>query len=266
VFRIEGAIETPQLRVLAAVLSAGADAVLSHESLAALYGLPGFDLEPPVVSIPRTRRTIPGVRFEQSLALPPHHRRVVDGIPCTSVARLVFDLCGHVRPGRAARALDTALARKLVTMPAAWRVLDDLAERGRDGTVWMRTLLMERGLRFVAPESELEARFVRLVRDASLPQPERQVDIGDADAWIGRVDFLFRDARLVVEVDGAEFHDSLLDRRRDADRDAKLLEAGWTVLRFGWSDVNDRPRRVATSIRGVLYTPGRAQHSPKRAG
>ena len=114
---------------------------------------------------------------------------------------LIFDLRGHVRAGRAARALDTALAHKLVTMPAAWRVLDDLGEHGRDGTVWMRTVLMERGLRYVAPERELDARFFRLVEACSLPEPVRQVDLGNADGWIGRVDFLVRDAWLVVRME-----------------------------------------------------------------
>src|SRR5690606_18651631 len=106
----------------------------------------------------------------------------------------------------------------------------------------------ERGGEYVAPESELERRFLALVRNHGLPEPERQVDLGD-DEWIGRVDFLFRGARIVVEVDGAEFHDGLLDRRRDEKRDARLAAAGWYVLRFRWSDVVDRPNRVAQAIR-----------------
>ncbi len=65
----------------------------------------------------------------------------------------------------------------------------------------MRTVLMERGLRYVAPERELDARFLRLVEACSLPEPVRQVDLGNADGWIGRVDFLVRDARLVVRME-----------------------------------------------------------------
>jgi hypothetical protein len=167
------------------------------------------------------------------------------------VARTLFDLCGdrEVRPGRTARALDTALARRLVTMPALWRVLDELAERGRRGTVWMRTLLMERGHRYVPPESELEARFIALVHRYGLPVPERQVDLGDSDQWIGRVDFVWRAARLIVEVDGAEFHDGLLDRQHDAERDERLAATGWTVLRLRWADVVDSPDQVAATLR-----------------
>jgi hypothetical protein len=251
VYRLPGAVATPQLKALAAVFGVGATAVLSHASAAWLLGLPGFALEPLTVSIPRGRRSLPGVHIEQSLALRSHHRRIVDQIPVTSVARTLFDLCGDrgMHHGRSARALDTALARRMVTMPALWRVLDDLAEHGRAGTVWMRTLLMERGGRYVPPESELEARFLDLVHRFRLPVPESQVELGDADQWIGRVDFLWRAPRLIVEVDGAAFHDSLLDRQRDAARDARLRTVGWTVLRFAWADVTRRPNEVATQIR-----------------
>lgn len=264
VYRLAGAIETARVRAMAAVLAAGEGAVLSHGSAAALHGLPGFDLEPLTVSIPRKRRSLSGVRLKQSLALPAHHGRMVDGIRCTSVARTLFDLCGDVHPGRAARALDTAAARRLVTLQALWRVLDDLAEHGRAGTAWLRTLLMERGGRYMPPESELEVRFVQLVRAHSLSLPEGQVDLGDADKWIGRVDFVWRKDRLVVEVDGAAFHDGLLDRRRDIERDARLTAAGWTVLRFRWDDVVNHPSAVATSIRGALNPLGGVQHAPKR--
>ncbi len=252
VYRLAGAIQTPMLRAMAAVLHAGPDAMLSHTSAAGLLGLPGFGIDPVTISIPRSRRSIDGVRVEQSLALPSHHRRVVDGIPCTSVARTVFDLCGDVHAQRAERALDHALARRRVTIPALWRVLDDLAVQGRAGTVLLRTLLTERGGRYVPPESELEARFIELVTSSALPAPERQLDLGDSDAWIGRVDFVWPDARLVVEVDGAAFHDGLADRRRDEVRDARLSVTGWTVLRFRWVDVVHDPERVAAELRAGL--------------
>jgi hypothetical protein len=236
---------------MAAVLSGGEGALLSHSSAAALC-LPGFALRPFTVSVERNgRRTQTDIRFEQSLTLLPHHRRTVDAIPCTSVARTIFDLCGdrRIHPERSARALDTALSRRLVTMPALWRVLDELAERGRRGTVWMRALLTQRGGRYVPPESELEARFIALVERYGLPRPVRQVDLGDSDQWIGRVDFVWRAARLVVEVDGAEAHDGYLDRQRDAERDARLTASGWTVLRFRWADVVGSPAEVAATLR-----------------
>lgn len=234
---------------MAAVLGTGSGATLSHTSAAALLDLPGFTIDPLVVSIPRTRRLLDGVRIEQSLALPERHRRVVDGIPCTSVARTLFDLCGDIRPRRAERALDTALSRRRVTIPALWRVLIDLAVQGRKGTVLMRALLTERGGDYVPPASELEARFIELAKAQGLPVPRRQVDLGDSDSWIGRVDFVFQDAKIVVEVDSAEFHDGLLDRRSDAERDRRLKADGWTVLRFRWRDVTDRPADVARSLR-----------------
>lgn len=274
VFRLAGAIETPKLRAMAAVLGGGAGAVLSHTSAAALLGVPGFAIDPTVISIPRARRGLPGVRIEQSLALPAHHLRQVDGIPCTSVARTIFDLCGDVHARRAERALDTAVARRLVTLPALWRVLDDLAVQGRSGSVLMRTLLTERGPRYAAPESELESRFIELVERWHLPPPERQVDLGDADSWIGRVDFVWRSAALVVEVDGAMFHDALLDRRRDHERETRLDAAGWTTLRFRWHDVVHQPDRVAAevrarlrpgSIRGGIGSPLRPGRAPKPA-
>lgn len=250
VYRLPGARPTSRQRVLAGVWLAGSSAVASHTTAAGLHRLPGFDLEPIVVSIPRGRRSLPGVRLEQTLALPDDHHRVVDGIPCTSVARTLFDLCGDVAAGRAERALDNSLVRRIVTLPSLWRVLDELARQGRRGTVLMRSLLTERSVgSYVPPASELEARFVALVREHALPEPERQVDLGDGDRWIGRVDFVWRASRLIVEVDGAPYHDGFLDRRRDHERDVALQRAGWTVLRFRWSDVVDRPAEVAATIR-----------------
>jgi hypothetical protein len=257
VYRLPGALDTPRLRAAAAVLGGGPEAALSHNTGATWLHLPGYSIDPVTISIPRARRERSAVRVEQSLALPAHHIRVVDGIRCTSIARTIFDLCGDVHPRKAERTMDFALSRQLVTRAALWRVLDDLAVQGRKGVVLCRALLMERGPRYVAPESELEARFIELVVRHGLPEPARQVDLGNADEWIGRVDFVWREPRLVVEVDGAAFHDGLVDKRADEERDARLTGDGWDVLRYRWADVVAGPEVVAAELRRYL-TPFRS--------
>jgi very-short-patch-repair endonuclease len=57
---------------------------------------------------------------------------------------------------------------------------------------------------------------------------------------------------LVVEVDGAAFHDGLLDRRRDEERSNRLEGLGWTVLRFRWNDIVLNPGSVVTRVRAHI--------------
>lgn len=255
VFALLGVPLTPLVLVHAAVLATGDDAVASHSTAAALLGIPGFSLDGmPVHVTARSythRRRTPAV-VHGTLRLPRHHQRLISGVPCTSVARTLFDLCGQVRPHRAERALDNALAKRLVTIAALWRVLDDAGEHGRAGSGGLRRLLVPRAARYVAPESELEARFVDLARMHGLPQPERQVDIGNSHSWIGRVDFAYPSRRLIMECDGRMAHTELLDRQADDERDRLLRASGWTVLRFTWSDVIRRPKFVADSARAAL--------------
>jgi very-short-patch-repair endonuclease len=68
---------------------------------------------------------------------------------------------------------------------------------------------------------------------------------------VGRVDFVYPDARLIVEVDGRRFHGPETfesDRRRD--NAAQLV--GWRVLRFTWRMVTEQPEYVVSSIRRAL--------------
>src|SRR5205823_14175388 len=65
-------------------------------------------------------------------------------------------------------------------------------------------------------ESELEAAFLDLCAKYRLALPETQVTIG---AY--RVDFLWRDLRLVVETDGRDAHDGYI-----AFRDDRIREIG----------------------------------------
>ncbi len=65
-------------------------------------------------------------------------------------------------------------------------------------------------------------------------------------------DALFPDERVIVELDGAEFH---LDRdafESDRDRDAALLAAGYVTVRITWERLTERPAREAARLRKIL--------------
>ncbi len=253
VLLVSGAPRTELTKVMAAVLAAGNGTCVSHRTAASLFGLPGFSLRSLDLTVRYRRRPRLGsATLHLAGSLPDWHHRVVNAIPTTSIARTMFDLCGSVHPRRAERALDTALARRLVTVPACWRVLADLPEHGRAGTVVMRELLTARGEGYVAPASELEEQLLRLLREAGLPEPAREIDLGNADGWVGRVELVFREAHVLIEADSRLHHGSLLDRQSDKARDDRFEAGGWDVLRFTWEDVTQNPTYVVRTVRAAL--------------
>jgi very-short-patch-repair endonuclease len=246
---------TPLVAAHAAVLAAGPRALASHTTAAGILQIPGFrvqsaDLHVLTPDYGDHLRT--NARVHRTLRLPAHYVRTIDGIPCTSVALTLFHLCAVLHVERAERVIDTCLARRLVTAPALGRVLTEMAARGRRGSKAFRQIVSARAADFVPPESELEARFVALLVEAGLPAPRRQADVGDSDTWIGRVDFLFPAAGLVVEVDGAVWHTSITDRRADVLRDARMRAAGFRVERFTWTDITRQPEVVTRRLRQLL--------------
>jgi very-short-patch-repair endonuclease len=71
----------------------------------------------------------------------------------------------------------------------------------------------------------------------------------DPRCW---TDLAFPGCRLAVEVDGWAWHIDPDRFQRDRARQNALVLAGWTVLRFTWSDVTERPDRVVAQIRRAL--------------
>ncbi len=122
----------------------------------------------------------------------------------------------------------------------------------------MRELLAARGAGYVAPASELEARFIDLVRRAGLPEPRRQLPAGDERHLVGRVDCAYPRANLLVELDSRRHHTSLLDRDSDRARDNRLVVGGWRVVRFSWDDVVSEPDGVTSALKAVLSGTGDA--------
>ncbi len=100
-------------------------------------------------------------------------------------------------------------------------------------------------------ESWARVLFVSL----GLPTVEPQVVIRDARGrFVGRVDFLFRAQRTVVEFDGlvkyggADGRQALIDEKR---REDALRLLGYQVVRLTWRDLHD-PALVARVIRDAF--------------
>jgi very-short-patch-repair endonuclease len=87
---------------------------------------------------------------------------------------------------------------------------------------------------------------------AGMPIGEWNVPLSDPAGRIREVDLCYRDARLVVELDGLRFHRSRLAQQRDRASDRRLQLAGWRVLRFTWDEVVHRPAGVADEIGRAL--------------
>lgn len=240
VLRLVGAQRTFRQRCMAAALDAGDGAVVSHESAAVLWRLPGFTQGPIHVTRPTGRSALATVHRSD---VPDAHARRVENIPVTSGARTIFDLAGVLHPGRTERALDNALARGLTTIDALHLVTDDLARSGRAGSRLMCRLLAERDASYVPPESNLEARFSSIVRAAGLPMPQRQRNVGGAD-WAGRVDYVDPARKVIYEIDSDLHHSTMLDQASDARRDEALGDAGYTIVRLREYDVWHRPQEV----------------------
>ena len=73
-----------------------------------------------------------------------------------------------------------------------------------------------------------------------------------AGCLLGVADIAFPAARLIVEVDGLAHHSTPDRFQRDRTRQNALVAAGWTVLRFTWQDLVERPEAVVGTIRRQL--------------
>lgn len=234
---------------LAAVMACGADAVLSHGSAAALWGLGEYERGSIEVSVPLgSMRRRPGIRV---------HRRAVlaaDGecvershIAVTSPVRTVVDLSLRLGPAPLETAINEGANRELFS-PDDLRAAVEL-RAGQPGVARVRKVLDRRTFRLT--RSELERRFLRLATQAQLPTPETGVFLNGFE-----VDFFWPALGLVVETDGLRFHRTPAQQARDRLRDQAQTTAGLTPLRFTHAQIRYESRYVADTLREVAARLG----------
>ena len=238
---------------------AGPDAALGLRTAGRLHGwYADRDREVVEVLVPRGRdhRTELG-RIVQTTRLPASHVTEIEGMRVTTPARTFFDRCGDpdgrlsVRHGAHTRAMirlyNDALRRGGLTFTAEVAVLSALAGRGRRGTRLVRKILKRFSRHYKPTDSDTETTFLELVIANDLPAPEKHVAISGRRGFIGVVDFLWRDARHIVEIDSS-WHDGPLDTEVDEERDKQLRAAGYSVDRYRYEDLVLEPTKVLREL------------------
>jgi very-short-patch-repair endonuclease len=119
-------------------------------------------------------------------------------------------------------------------------------------------------LRFPRPppgdtHSELERRFLALIREAGLPEPQANVLV---EGFL--VDLFWPEARLVVEIDSYGFHRLRREFNSDRYRDAKLQLAGYIVLRVT-EERMDNPEELLSDLIRFLSRSRRPEHAADAA-
>jgi hypothetical protein len=236
---------TSSARHRAALLAGGDRCVLSHRSAAAALELARWPGTVELTTTSRHRRHLNGVCVHATRSLLRRDVTHADGLRCTSVARTLVDLAAVATTRELRRVLEQSLTLHLFDRNA----VDDVLARsnGRRGLARLRKLMAEVPDEPAPAASELERRFLDLVRGAGLPLPAVNGHIG-----AHQVDFQWPDHRLVVETDGRAHHTGPVAFRRDRHRDVDLELAGYHVLRIGWREVVHEPERVVALVRRYL--------------
>jgi hypothetical protein len=245
----QSSLLTREGRWLAAILACGPGAVLSHRSAAALLQLrPTGSADVDVTAPSRRGRSRAGINAHTG-SLHPTDVTTVGAIPCTNIARTAVDLAEVLDRRGVERFLEQAEVQHRFDLVALRAQLDrHPTRRGAPVVAGILAELAEPRL----TRSELEERFLALVRQAGLPVPEVNPRIALADGSVIEVDFLFRSARLIVETDGRATHATRRAFEQDRRRDQLLRLSGWTVIRFTYNQVVNRPDEVVATLARLL--------------
>lgn len=224
---------------MAAVLTCGEGAALSHESAAALWGIREQRRGPIHVSVPSHRDP-------RRRGLRVRRRRIFDaatheGIPVTNPSQTVIDLAPALTEHQLERVIDEADKLDLVH-PEALR--QAAAGKGGVGGARVRALLDKRT--FLFTDSDLERLFIPLAEAAGLSRPETRTRVNGF-----KVDFYFRAEGVVVEADGGRYHRTPSQQRRDRIRDHAHTLTGLTPVRFTHDQIAHEPEYVADVLRGL---------------
>jgi hypothetical protein len=238
----------PGSLVVAAVLAGVPSAAASHWTAAILRGV--VDRSPGVVHVTctRPRRRQAGFVIHRG-ALPSEDVAIVGGIPTTTMARTLLDLSGACGERPLRRMVKRAEFEGLVSLAELGEIL--VRYPRRQGRRTLARIVGDSAVAAGPTRSELEDRFLRFCTEHGLPMPETNAVLEVGGQRL-EVDCLWREERLVVELDGYRAHGTATAFEDDRARDRALLAARWRPARVTWSHLHDAPRTLAAELRAAL--------------
>ncbi|HEY7015309.1 MAG TPA: hypothetical protein VH480_21270 [Streptosporangiaceae bacterium] len=242
---------TRQAALWAAVLRAGPQSVLSHETAAELDGLADKASKLMHVTIPESRRVRPIAGFaihRSGRIFEARHPGLLP--PRTMIEETVLDLAEEAASFDDVVSLLARACQRRLTFPWVLRERVQMRAKFR----WRAEILQALDDVEAGVHSTLEHRYLRDVeRVHGLPVAERQARAVHGGRTIYR-DVFYRKYGVVVELDGRASH---ADRRlQDSRRDNAAAARGIITLRYGWADVSERPCQTASEVAQTLTRRG----------
>lgn len=233
--------------IAAAAVSLHTDAVGSHHSAARVHRMEMLRT-PEGVSLTRPRgpgptRPMSGEVRVRCARLPAGHVSERYGVGVTSPARTVVDLA-RTFPFRDGVVLaDSALRATGISRADLVKIIDESS-----CAPGIRTAREVVAFADALAESVLESVSRVVFAEHGLPPPQRQVVLGEGER-IGRVDFYWAEYGVVGEADGMIKYADQQALQAEKERQERLENAGFIVVRFTWDDVVRHPERTVTRIR-----------------
>jgi very-short-patch-repair endonuclease len=219
---------------MAAVLACGDQAVLSHDSAAALWGVRTWPPLPEVTA-PHHRRHN-SIKAHRTETLTPKDIRRHRNIRVTSPSRTILDIQAHLTDDQLVRAVNELRLQKHLRATE----LDRLLTRSK------------RISNLIDPQQEptrstMEDRFLAFCRTHGLPEPKLNVKLFGHE-----VDALFEQEKVIVELDSWTHHKERQNFESDRERDAVAAEHGYLTVRVTWARMTSQAVREAARLHRTL--------------
>lgn len=101
---------------------------------------------------------------------------------------------------------------------------------------------------FTKPERELIGRIMQAQKEGVIRyhvNNQYPVKLSDREYPL---DFAIPELKIGIEADGEIFHSAPKQQQHDKERDMKLAQMGWTIIRFSDSEIEKRPEQVISTI------------------